>query len=245
MLHTGTRTVILVNPNTSRGTTSMMVELARGELAGTGLVVEGVTVEHGPSMIVDPVTLEESARHVVDAVRRRLTAQVAAVIVGAIGDPARERLAAELDVPVVGIGQAAILAAAGGGRRFAMATSTPLLVDSLTGLVERHGRSDGFTGVRLTSSDPVVLAASAEQQYQELAAAVRTCVEADGAEAVIIAGGPLSETARRLSSLDLVEIVEPVPCAARLVADLVGAGAGPGGPAGSGRGSGGAPVRHL
>ncbi|WP_445529968.1 aspartate/glutamate racemase family protein [Streptomyces cyslabdanicus] len=245
-MHTGTRTVLLVNPNTNRGTTSMMVELARGELAPAGLVVEGITVEHGPSMIVDPITLDESAQHVVDAVRRRLAAPMAAVIVGAIGDPARDQLAAELDVPVVGIGQASILAAASEGRRFAMATSTPLLADSLTKLVEQHDRSEGFTGVRLTASDPVVLAASAEQQYLELAAAVRACVEEDGAEAVIIAGGPLSETARRLAALDLVEIIEPVPCAGRLVADLVG-GPGPMSPIRSGLGPGtvGVPVPRL
>lgn len=226
MLHTAPRTVILVNPNTNQGTTSMMVEPARSGLAPAGLAVEGITVAHGPSMIVNPEALQESARYVVDAVRRRLaaprTAPVAAVIVGAIGDPAREQLAAELDVPVVGIGQASIRTAALGDRRFGMATSTPLLVDSLTSLVERHGRSERFTGVRLTASDPVVLAASAEQQYRELAAAVRACVEEDGAEAVIIAGGPLSESARRLTALGLVPIIEPVPSAAALVIHALG-----------------------
>ena len=204
----------------------MMAELARNYLTSAGLAVEGLTVGHGPSMIVDPTTLEESAQHVADAVRRRLagprTEPVVAVIIAAIGDPGREQLAAELDVPVVGIGQASILMAANGGRRFGMATSTPLLVDSLTCLVEEHGRSERFTGVRLTASDPVVLAASAEQQYLELATAVRACVEQDGAETVIIAGGPLSQTARRLAALDLVQIVEPVPSASKLVIDALG-----------------------
>ena len=226
MLHTGTPTVILVNPNTNQGTTSMMVKLARNYLTPAGLAVEGLTVGHGPSMIVDPTTLEESAQHVADAVRRRLagrrTEPVVAVIVAAIGDPGRYQLAAELDIPVVGIGQASILMAANGGRRFGMATSTPLLADSLTCLVEEHGRSERFTGVRLTTSDPVVLAASAERQYLELATAVRACVEEDSAETVIIAGGPLSQTARRLAALDLVQIIEPVPSASKLVIDALG-----------------------
>ncbi|WP_406517308.1 aspartate/glutamate racemase family protein [Streptomyces sp. NBC_00134] len=223
--NTGTRTVVLVNPNTNRGTTAMMVELARKHLTPVGLTVESHTVRQGPSMIVDPVTLKESAQHVVDVVRRRLADRcatpVAAVVIAAIGDPAREQLAAELDIPVIGIGQAAIVTAAAKGRRFGMATSTPHLVDSLTELVEQRGASATFTGVRLTPSDPLVLAASAERQYRELAAAVRACVDRDGAEAVIIAGGPLSRTARRLAALDLVEIVEPVPSAATLVIDAL------------------------
>lgn len=220
---TDTPTVVLVNPNTNQRTTAMMVDLAIKYMAPMKMAVEGVTVEYGPSMIVDPATLSESAVHVVGAVRKLLAGprgeRVVAVIIGAIGDPGREELAGLLDVPVVGIGEASILAAARMGRRFGMATSTPLLVDSLLDLVTRHGMAETFTGIRLTVSDPLVLAAAPERQYDELANAVRSCVDEDGAEAVIIAGGPLSQTARQLAALRLVEIVEPVPSASQLVID--------------------------
>ncbi|WP_434614407.1 aspartate/glutamate racemase family protein [Arthrobacter sp. A5] len=65
----------------------------------------------------------------------------------------------ELTIPVVGIGEAAILAASQHGRRFGMATTTPLLVTSLTELVMEHQRTEYFCGVRLTESDPLTLAA--------------------------------------------------------------------------------------
>ncbi|MEU6658697.1 aspartate/glutamate racemase family protein [Streptomyces sp. NPDC046821] len=214
-----------MNPNTNEGTTTMMADLGRAHLAPMGLAVEGVTVDHGPSMIVDPESLADAAAHVVDTVLRRLAeptrGAVVAVIVGAVGDPGRSELAAQLDIPVVGIGQASILAASGIGRPFGMAPSTPLLARSLVGLVEEHDGSKAFTGVRFTRSEPLVLAADPERQYRELAAAVRACAEEDGAEAVIIAGGPLSESARRLAALDFVEIVEPLPSATDLVIDAL------------------------
>ncbi|GED90846.1 aspartate/glutamate racemase family protein [Streptomyces sp. 6-11-2] len=219
-------TVLLVNPNSNRDTTLMMTDLIRPRLAAAGLEVEGVTAEHGPRMLVDPEALAASAPHVVDVVRRRLEAdddgQFAAVVVAAIGDPGRDQLEKVLDLPVVGIGQASIAEAARGGRRFGMATSTPLLVDSLTSLVGRYGAADAFTGVRLTESDPLVLAADPERQLQELAEAVRVSI-ADGAEAVIIAGGPLGETARRLAALDLAPIIETLPSAAAFLVDVLGA----------------------
>jgi Asp/Glu/hydantoin racemase len=219
-------TVLLVNPNSNRDTTVMMTELIRPRLAGAGLEVEGVTVEHGPTMLVDPEALAASAPHVVDVVRRRLEAddadRFAAVVVAAIGDPGRDQLEELLDLPVVGIGQASIAEASRAGRRFGMATSTPLLVDSLTALVGRYGAADSFTGVRLTESDPLVLAADPERQFEELAAAVTASV-ADGAEAVIIAGGPLGATARRLAALDLAPIIEPLPAAGAHVVQLLGA----------------------
>ncbi|WP_077489581.1 aspartate/glutamate racemase family protein [Sinomonas mesophila] len=220
--HGAPRTVLLVNPNTNERTTEMMRSLAEAELAPSGLAVEGLTAASGPAMIVDPEALAASLPHVVDAVRRRVAAdagEVAAVVVAAIGDPGRAELEEELaprGIPVVGIGQASVLAASRGGRPFGMATSTGLLVDSLRDLAAEHGGGTAFTGVQLTTSPPLELAADPERQFMELADAVRACAAA-GAEAVVIAGGPLSATARRLAGEGIAEIVEPIPSACALV----------------------------
>ena len=220
------RTVLLVNPNTNQRTTEMMRSLAEAELAASGLAVEGLTAAAGPPMIVDSAGLTAAVPHVVDAVRRRVAARaggVAAVVVAAIGDPGRADLEEELaplGIPVVGIGQASVLAASRGGRPFGMATSTGLLVDSLAELADAYRGSAPFTGVHLTASRPEELAPDPERQFEELAEAVRRC-SAAGAEAVIIAGGPLSATARRLAAEGIADIVEPIPSACLLVLERI------------------------
>lgn len=208
--------VALVNPNTNRRTTTMMADLARAELAAGADVVE-VTAARGPAMIVEPEALVAAEGAVLDAARDVVRRERPdAVVVAAIGDPGRAALEAELDVPVVGIGQASVLAAAAGGRRFGMVTTTDRLAGALVDLVAAHGCSAGFTGVELTRDGPLELAADAEEQYRQLLEAVRAC-ERRGAEAVIVAGGPLSETARRLRETVEVTIIEPVPAACALV----------------------------
>ena len=213
--------VLLVNPNRNSRTTELMTGIAAGILGPEGLEVVGLTAAEGPVMIIDPVSLEDSARHVQTAVHGYLDgpdgSSVVAVIVAAIGDPGRSAMANALDIPVVGIGQGSIAAASGAGRRFGMATSTPLLAGSLASLVDEHGQSQWFTGVRLTPSEPLVLAADPEQQFQELLGAVQEASRDDGAEAVIIAGGPLSDTARRLAATGIAEIIQPVPAACFMV----------------------------
>ena len=220
------RQVLLVNPNSNVRTTELMTDIASGILGPEEFDVVGLTASEGPAMIIDPGSLEASARHVRAAVQQHLAgpdgARAVAVIVAAIGDPGRATLAEALEIPVIGIGQASIHSACGHGRRFGMATSTPLLVESLTALVEEHGRSRWFTGVRLTTSGPLVLAADPEQQFRELAQAVEEAGRTDGAEAVIIAGGPLSETARRLALAGIADILQPVPSACSMVLDEVG-----------------------
>jgi Asp/Glu/hydantoin racemase len=218
----GTRgRILLVNPNSNSRTTDLMTGIAAEILEPDGLQVVGLTAAEGPAMIIDPVALQDSARHVQAAVHSYLAgpegSSVVAVIVAAIGDPGRRALAEDLDIPVVGIGQGSVAAAAGSGTRFGMATSTPLLAGSLASLVEEHGQSQWFTGVRLTPSDPLVLAANPEQQFEELLGAVRKASLDDGAEAVIIAGGPLSETARRLAATGVAEIIQPAPSACSMV----------------------------
>ena len=218
------RIVLLVNPNTNQATTAMMSGLAAAELAATDLEVVGISAAHGPRMLIDPDSLRRSEEHVAAAVREFLAGpagpRVAAVVVAAIGDPGRAALDRQLPVPVVGIGQASILAAALDGRPYAMATSTPLLAPSLAELVEATGRPDHFLGIELTESGPLELAADQEAQFQELRSAVARAADA-GAKAVIIAGGPLSETARRLAGEGLAEIIEPIPSACRLVRNLL------------------------
>jgi Asp/Glu/hydantoin racemase len=213
--------VLLVNPNSNSRTTELMTGIAAGILEPEGLEVVGLTAAEGPAMIIDPVSLKDSVGHVQTAVHSYLDGPygsfVVAIIVAAIGDPGRSTMASTLDIPVVGIGQGSIAAAAGSGRPFGMATSTPLLAGSLALLVKEHGQSQWFTGVRLTASEPLVLAADPEQQFRELLGAVQEASRDDGAEAVIIAGGPLSDTARRLAATGMAEIIQPVPSACSMV----------------------------
>lgn len=219
-MSTKSQVVLLVNPNTNVETTTMMRDLAAAELEGTDLEVVGITALHGPKMLIDPENLAVSAEHVRNVVRSYLAGpngpDVVAIIVSAIGDPGWKELIDEMTVPVVGIGEAAILAASEDGRRFGMATSTPLLAPSLTRLVEAHDRSANFCGVRLTETGPLTLAVNPQQQFTELRQAVSDSVAA-GAQAVIIAGGPLSETARRISAENVAVIIEPIPSACQLV----------------------------
>ncbi len=108
--------------------------------------------------------------------------------------------------------------AASGGRRFGIATTTQGLVRSIEAGVRHLGLEAGFTGVRVPAGrNPRALAANLADQYNELALAATRYIELDGAEVVVIGGGPLSDTAVRLRQHLQVTIIEPVPAAIRQV----------------------------
>ena len=205
----------------------MMCRRLRSALDGLGasardLPLAGATVPRGPAMITDPEALAAAAPEVLDLVAA-LSVSVPGtpsrppvVVVAAFGDPGVPQLV-DAGVPVVGIGGAGIRAGAAGGRRFAVATTTPGLVDSITGLVERTLGPDRaaelFTGVVLTATDPLVLAADPAVSRAELADAVERA-RASGARRVVIGGGPLSDAAEALAGVYADVVVEPVAAAA-------------------------------
>ncbi|WP_312800815.1 aspartate/glutamate racemase family protein [Corynebacterium variabile] len=183
--------VVLVNPNTTRATTAM---------------------------ITGPEALADATRHVVALVQDLVHAPEGApmVVAAAFGDPGVPELR-DAGYRVTGIGEAALQAAAAGGRRFAVATTTPDLAEAICGLVDRAGVADLFTGVELTTTDPLMLAEDPEACREELDAVVWRCLAA-GAQRVVIGGGPLSDAAADLAGRYPDVIVEPLTAAAAVVA---------------------------
>ncbi len=211
----GMTRITLINPNTSRATTVMMTEIARKYLP-ENVSVEGVTATRGVPMILNGEELAAAAGGVVEM---GLAAEEFSdgLIVSAFGDPGLDRLKALSSLPVVGICEASMYEASAGGRRFGIATVTPDLVASFAAKAETLGLAHLFTGTRLTSGDPLVLASDPARLHAALEIAVRECLERDGAEAVIIGGGPLGQAADDLQRALSSPVIAPIRSAVELL----------------------------
>lgn len=205
--------IVLINPNTSQATTAMMTGILRQYLP-QDYSVTGLTAPSGEPMILDEEALSAAADGVV---AMGTAASADGIVVAAFGDPGIEALRARVSIPVTGLCEASLLEAARGGRRFGIATVTPDLVTSFAAKADGLGLSPLFTGTRLTEGDPLLLAGDAERLNAALAIAVRQCVEADGAEAVIIGGGPLGQAAETLRDLFTVPVIAPLAAAAQML----------------------------
>jgi Asp/Glu/hydantoin racemase len=149
--------------------------------------------------------------------------KVAAIIVAAFSDPGLEELRAAVDVPVFGIGESVFHEAAAGGRAFGIVTVTPApgLIDSFRDRAAALGYAGQYRGVRVTPGDPTELVKSPEALDAALAEAARASIDEDGAEAVIMGGGPLSASAHRLQPQFDVPLVVAVNAAARAAVEAI------------------------
>jgi Asp/Glu/hydantoin racemase len=210
--------ILLINPNSSRATSDMMLSIARRE-AGR-IAVAAATAMRNPPMIVTERQLEDAADEVVE-IGSAHQPECLGIVVSAFGDPGLARLRERVAIPAVGICEASMIEASRGGRRFAVATVTPDLAEPIAGRARSLGLSHLYTGIRCTSGDPIALAGNAELLREALAERVRECIEMDGAEAVIIGGGPLGQAAESLQPLFTNPVIAPIPCAVRRLIQML------------------------
>ena len=209
--------VLLINPNTNAATTEAMLTIAR-ETAPAGVEIEGITARFGTDLIEVEETLE-TASHAVAEILAGEAADYDGVVIAAFGDPGLDRAPKELNV--VGIAEAGMHAAAEGGRRFSIVTTTFGLADPIKGLVSRYGLEKQFASLRFTEGPAAALMSDPAALANALKKAASEARDLDGADAVVIGGGPLARAAKQLADELALPIIEPGPEAIRLVTQRI------------------------
>lgn len=217
------KTIVLINPNSNTESTRSMADLARLETEDVAKVVEATNSE-APPLLTSPQDMIDAAPGVVAlGMEAAKQGEVDAIIVSAFSDPGLEELRDSVDIPVFGIGEEVFHEAARGNREFGIVTVTPdeALIDSFREKAASLGYAELYLGVRVTPGEPTELVQSAETLDAALADAVKASVEKDGAEAVIMGGGPLSASAMRLQPAFDIPLLVAVKAAARAAVDAI------------------------
>lgn len=217
------RIIVLINPNSNEAATQSMAGLAQAAI-GDAAKVEGRSNAGAPALLTTPEDMANAVPGVV-AIGTEAAAdpRVAALIVSAFSDPGLPELRAAVEIPVFGIGEEVFHEAARDGRPFGIVTVTPdeKLVESFRQKAAALGYEAQYRGVRVTPGDPTELVQDPARLDAALAEAVGQSTGKDGAEAVIMGGGPLSASAVRLQPQFDQPLVVAVTAAARAAAKQV------------------------
>ncbi|MGO4998788.1 aspartate/glutamate racemase family protein [Oceanisphaera sp. W20_SRM_FM3] len=219
----------MINPNGNNDATAAMVEQAQNVL-GPNVRVTGKTNTQAPLLLATPADMQLAEQGVLALGLQ--AAQVLtdlektdAIIIAAFSDPGLNALRAQVSMPVLGIGESVFVEAAGcelnAGRRFGIVTITPDL-DLLASFSARAtvlGVGDEYCGACVTQGDAQALLANPALLDAALSAAIAESIN-DGAQAIILGGGPLSAAAERLQSQFDMPLLNPVAAAARAVLKL-------------------------
>lgn len=211
--------ILLLNPNTSPSLTALLQ--AAGEsakAAGTELVP--ITAPRGV-----PYIASRAEAQIGGAIALEMLAEVHrdydAAIIAAFGDPGLMGARELFDLPVVGMAEAAMLAACMLGRRFSIVTFARALGPWYHECVEMHGLSGRCAGIRMLDESFGAISEVQSEKEDLLVALAGRAVEEDEADVVILAGAPLAGLAARVRNRIAVPVVDQMAAAVKMAETLV------------------------
>jgi len=205
--------LLVINPNISDSVTQLIGDEAR-RAASPGTAITMLTARFGVAYIETRFEALIGAYAVAELAAEHHEAHDA-LIVAAFGDPGVPGLREALDIPVVGLTEAALASACLLGNRFAIVAISRRITAWYREAVEHNGLIGRLASIRSLDAplrDIGTVQADHAARLRELCAAV---VEEDRADVIILGGAPLAGLARSIAGEIPVPVVDGVSSAVR------------------------------
>jgi Asp/Glu/hydantoin racemase len=213
--------LLLINPNTSQSVSELIAAEAR-RAAAPGTQVSVLTAPFGVAYIETRFEALIGAYAAATLAAEHWRSHDA-IVVAAFGDPGLAGLREALDIPVVGLTEAALMSACMLGQRFSIIAISRRIQAWYRETVQANGLVDRLASIRSLDQPLRDIGRVQEDHAERLQALCRSAVEDDGADVLIIAGAPLAGLARSIKDRIPVPVVDGVSsavCHAQSLASL-------------------------
>jgi Asp/Glu/hydantoin racemase len=199
--------LLIVNPNTSEGVTAR-IAAAADAVALPGDCFTTVSAASGPGLIVTEEDARAATEGVLAAVSRH-DGEIDGIVLASFGDTGAESLRLRYpQIPIIGIAEAAFTAARQIGGRFSIVTFAPEVAPSLCTMAGRHRMANHL--IRIAAVPGPLSHDAAEVADLLRAELLDLCLScaAEGADCIILGGGPLAGLAGSLGPSCPVPLVD-------------------------------------
>ena len=211
--------LLVINPNISESVSQLIGDEAR-RAASPGTDITMLTARFGVAYIETRFEALIGAYAAAELVAERSPGHDA-VIVAAFGDPGVPGIREALDIPVVGLTEAALASACLLGHRFSIVAISRRITAWYRESVEQNGLIGRLASIRSLDEplrDIGTVQADHAARLRELCA---TVVDEDRADVIILGGAPLAGLARTIAGEIAVPVVDGVSSAVRHAETLV------------------------
>ena len=202
--------ILIINPNTNPLTTRRIAEVASSVAMPTK--IDAISAQSGITAIENPEQSTIAAPIVV-----RLIAEQAehydVTIIAAFSDPGLFEARKITAKPVIGIAESAMLKAAEFGPKFTIITLGEKFRDPIRNHAEACGIGNSLANVRILPWSVSEVGGNQGQYLEAFRLECERAIEEDGAQAIIIGGGPLSGMADKIVDELSVPVLDGVACA--------------------------------
>ncbi len=182
--------ILLYNPNTSESITNTLYQTAK-LVVGQGTTLVPMTAKEGFPYISTKAEAQITGTKVLEKIAE-CNLEYDAIIIAAFGDPGLIAARDLFSIPIIGLGEAAMLSACLFGKKFSIISFTNAMSAWYEESVELLGLQSRYAGFR--AIDGVILSIDQIQSLQKdaLINSANRAINIDGGDVIIFAGAPLS-----------------------------------------------------
>ena len=186
--------ILVVNPNTTASMTDKIRETAVG-VAAPGTEILALNPADGPVSIEGHYDEVYCLPGLMDEARKGVADGADAVVIACFDDPGLEACRELVDVPVIGICEAAMAAASMVGHGFSVVTTLPRAIPIIEALALKYGYERHCRRVRAAAIPVLALEEDGKAAAEKVRAEVLAAIEEDGAEAVLLGCAGMTDLA--------------------------------------------------
>lgn len=214
--------LLIVNPNSTASMTRAIGAAGRA-VAAAGTEIVAVNPQGSPPAIQGAADGEAALPHLL-ALHAAETARraPAAAIIACFDDTGVWELKASAPHPVIGIGEAGMMAAALRGRRFSVVTTLEVSVPVIAENAARYGFAERCARVRASGVPVLALEDDPEASARAVRAEVLRAAAEDGIEAVVLGCAGMAHLAAGMAAEAGLPVIDGVAAAVRLAEAMHG-----------------------
>lgn len=213
--------ILVVNPNS---TVSMTAKIAAAacNVARPDTEIVATNPSDAPPSIQGYLDGALCLSGLLDEVRR--AEDFDAVVVACFDDTGVDAIRSVVDVPVIGIGEAAYHAAAVVSTKFSVVTTLSRSVAVLEANLLRYGLDRKCGRVRASDIPVLKLEEGDEGTIDRIRREIEAAIAEDGAEAIVLGCAGMTDLMSRLSEEFLLPVIDGVTCGVTMAEALVASG---------------------
>ena len=182
--------ILLYNPNTSESITDTLYDTAK-LVVSEGTTLVPMTAKKGFPYISTKVEAQITGTLVLEKIAE-IHSQYDAIIIAAFGDPGLIPAKTLFNLPIIGLGEAAMLSACLFGKKFSVISFTNAMASWYEESVEVLGLQSRYAGFRAIDGVNLTIDKIQTLHKKSLIESAKLAINIDGGEVVIFAGAPLS-----------------------------------------------------
>lgn len=215
--------ILIVNPNTTASMTEKIGEAARS-VAGPDTAIVAVNPRSGPVSIEGHYDEAYCVPGLLEEMAKGKAAGVDGAVVACFDDPGLGACRELMDVPVVGICEAAMHVASMTAGSFSVVTTLRRAIPIVEALAVRYGMERHCRSVRAAEVPVLALEEPGSDAASRVRAEVERALVEDGAEGVILGCAGMADLARRFTEETGAPVIDGVAAATKMVEALAGLG---------------------